>query len=465
MEKEYDGIELPVTGQLPEELQGTLYRNGNGRFEHQGISYQHLFDGDGMPLAFRFENGKISYRNRYVRTREFVAEEKAGKMMYRSFGTNIPGGIWSNLGKMRFKNASNTNLIWHAGKLLSLWEGGLPHVLDPDTLDTLERYDFEGVLQNPFGGIERLINPELPFSAHPKLHSGTGVLHNFGTLAGVKQRLLLYEVSPEGQARISQVIPLEQLAFTHDFVLTDSGYKVFFLVPVAFNIWKAFSGLESAVDSIQVDRKRPTQILIIGPDGSQTTLESPFCFLFHYVNGFELDAHTLVVDALALPDFPTGEQTSRLLNGEPFDGLKGQLWRYTISVDQKKVKRELLTDYGAELPNIHPELGGKPYRYLWSMSSPGQPDRPLLDGLAKMDMYTKKVKFLDLQGSLPGEPVYVPKANAKSEDDGWLLYMLFQATNEVTELVVADAKDLGTVATARLPHNVPLGFHGFWKED
>lgn len=462
VEQEFDGVALPVEGVIPEELSGTLYRNGNGRFEHQGIPYNHLFDGDGMPVAFKIENGKITYRNRYVRTREFVKEEAAGKMLFRSFGTNIPGGIRTNLGRMRFKNASNTNIVFHAGKLLSLWEGGLPHVLDPDTLETIERYDYEGRLKNPFGLIDRLINPELPFSAHPKIHPTTGVLHNFGTLAGATQRLLTYEVSPDGEASISQIIPLKQLSFTHDFVLTDKGYQVFFLVPVAFNVFKAFSGLESPVDSIKVERNKPTQVLVIHPDGQQQRIEMPFCFLFHYVNGFELDEQTLVVDALALPDFPTGEQTQKLLQGEAFDGLKGRLWRNTIHLDSGRVDREQLTTYGLELPNIHSSRQGLPYRYVWGISSPDQEDRPLLDGLSKVDLQSGETTFLELFGKLPGEPVFVPKENATAEDDGWLLYVLFDAETISSDLIIADASSLETVASAKLPHNIPLGFHGFW---
>ena len=61
----------------------------------------------------------------------------SGRMLYRGFGTNLPGGFFANALRMRFKNAANTSVVWHGGKLLALWEGGLPHRLDPTTLDTL----------------------------------------------------------------------------------------------------------------------------------------------------------------------------------------------------------------------------------------------------------------------------------------------------------------------------------------
>ena len=149
---EFDDVPLElVEGALPPDLVGTLLRNGNGHFEQHGVLYDHLFDGDGMVARFRFDGQRVIYRNRYVRTDEFVAEEAAGRMLYRSFGTNLPGGLRANFGKTQFKNTANTSLIAHGGHLLALWEGGLPHALDPDSLATLGRFDYGGVLRNPFG--------------------------------------------------------------------------------------------------------------------------------------------------------------------------------------------------------------------------------------------------------------------------------------------------------------------------
>ncbi len=465
VEKEFANEPLPVKGQIPAALRGTLYRNGNGRFVHQGIPYDHLFDGDGMIASFTLSDAGIQYSNRYVRTREFVAEEQAGKMLYRGFGINLPGGIRTNFMKMRFKNTANTSLIWHAGQLLALWEGGLPHRIDPQTLDTLDRYDYGGVLQNRFSPIDRLINPELPFSAHPKVHPDTGVLHNFGTAAGMRQRLVMYEVQPDGQARISQTIPLSELIFTHDFVLTQSGYRIFFLTPVSFDVFRAFTGLSSPVASIRVDRRKPTKVLVVAPDGRLTALETDFCFVFHFVNGYEQSDRHLVVDALTLPDFPSAESTKGFLRGEVSDDLKGQVWRYRLDLERGRIERERLTGFGAELPNHHPGRQGRPYRYAWSISSPDLPERPILDGLLKLDVQSGETAFRDLRGSLPGEPLFVPAPEGRTEDEGWLLYTLFDAEQQKTELVIADAANLSTLATARLPYNIPLGFHGLWLQE
>ena len=465
VEKEYRRHPLNIEGQIPEGLEGTLFRNGNGRFEHQGVKYNHLFDGDGMITKFRFQDGNIHYTNRYVYTREFVAENKAGRMLYRSFGTNLPGGWRRNLLKMRFKNAANTSLVWHGSKLLALWEGGLPHEMDPLSLETLGRYDYGGVLKNDFSPVDKWINPELPFSAHPKVHPDTGVLHNFGTAAGTKQRLVLYEVQPDGQAAISQIIPLEEVTFTHDFVLTHRGRKIFFLTPVAFDLFRAFSGLESPVASMRIDRSKKTTILVIDENRQVQRLETDFCFVFHFANGYDLENDKVIVDGYIMDDFPSAESVKAFVEGEPTEGPMPILTRFELDLRKGKVQRTILSDHPGELPGLPPAREGLPYRYIWSIAAPPETKVAILHGLAKVDTQEKTTRYKDFAPHLPGEPVFVPKPGAQAEDDGWLLMLLFDSEVMRTKLLILEASDLSELASAELPHNIPLGFHGFWTSD
>jgi all-trans-8'-apo-beta-carotenal 15,15'-oxygenase len=47
---------------------------------------------------------------------------------------------------LKQKNVANTNIIYWAGRLLALWEGGLPHRLEADSLRTLGTYTFKGAI-------------------------------------------------------------------------------------------------------------------------------------------------------------------------------------------------------------------------------------------------------------------------------------------------------------------------------
>jgi 8'-apo-carotenoid 13,14-cleaving dioxygenase len=60
--------------------------------------------------------------------------------------------------------------------------------------------------------------------------------------------------------------------------------------------------------------------------------------------------------------------------------------------------------------------------------------------------------------------VPVSKVNAASEADVWLLTLVLDGASRTTELRVLDGSDVTAppVATVRLPHVVPFGFHGNW---
>src|SRR4051812_14970332 len=93
---ECDAPFLKVTGELPRELNGTLYRNGpNPQFDAPGA---HWFVGDGMLHAFHLENGRASYRNRWVRTPKWQAEHDAGRALFGGFGQRLPGATASTAG-------------------------------------------------------------------------------------------------------------------------------------------------------------------------------------------------------------------------------------------------------------------------------------------------------------------------------------------------------------------------------
>ena len=76
----------------------------------------------GMLHAVRFQAGRVSYRNRWVRTEKFELEKAAGRRLFGMFGNPMTTDP-SVQGK--HYNTGNTNLILHGGKLLALMEGSL----------------------------------------------------------------------------------------------------------------------------------------------------------------------------------------------------------------------------------------------------------------------------------------------------------------------------------------------------
>ncbi|MHB8621689.1 MAG: carotenoid oxygenase family protein, partial [Chloroflexota bacterium] len=213
LEAETEG-ELEVSGRWPEDISGRLYRIGPARNDVYGERYKHWFDGDGMVHAFDIAGERVSYRNRFVDTAKKRAEDAAGQRLFGGFGT-APTGNPIQKFRRGYGNSSNTNIVWHAGKLLALWEGGRPHRLDPETLNTLGEEDFDGAL--PIGR---------PFSAHPKYDPRTGELINFGMTYGRTARLDLYSVDRSGKLRSLPPVTLPAAALIHDFAVTASKIVV-----------------------------------------------------------------------------------------------------------------------------------------------------------------------------------------------------------------------------------------------
>ncbi len=159
---ECDAPFLKVKGELPRDLNGTLYRNGpNPQFDAPGA---HWFVGDGMLHAFHLENGRASYRNRWVRTPKWQAEHDAGRALFGGFGRKLPDAPVTAIPD---GGVANTNIIFHGGRLLALEEAHLPMEIEPGTLATLGSCNYGGGIKGPF-------------TAHPKIDPVTGEMMFFG---------------------------------------------------------------------------------------------------------------------------------------------------------------------------------------------------------------------------------------------------------------------------------------------
>ena len=186
--REFASTELPpLAGALPENLQGTLYRNGPGCLERGGQRAGHWFDGDGAILAVRFAGGKASACYRYVRTAGYEEETRADRYLFPNYGQTAAGPFWNNWLRP-VKNAANTSVLALPDKLLALWEGGWPHGLNLD----------DPITQGP----ESLgwLSAGQSFSAHPKRDPQTGELYNFGTNPGRNAELVAVSLRSGGRA-------------------------------------------------------------------------------------------------------------------------------------------------------------------------------------------------------------------------------------------------------------------------
>jgi all-trans-8'-apo-beta-carotenal 15,15'-oxygenase len=464
--QELTRVPLPVAGEIPTGIDGVLFRNGPGRFERGTTRYAHPFDGDGHCVRLDIGPQGVQLTNRFVRTQEYLAEERSGRMRYRAFGTNLPGGLPANLLRMRIKNAANTSVIWHGGRLLALWEGGPPHRLDPHSLATLGPESFDGRLHNqaagPLGWLARRLAPLLPFSAHPCLDADTGELINFGLVFGRPNRLMLYRVDRWGRMAEPESYDLPRFSFVHDFAVTRRW--ICFLLPQAdYDVARSLLGLKTPIGSLRIATERPMQALLIRRPPNRVG-ERPVLidcvpgFVFHIAQAFDGEDGALVLDVVRYRQFPAFDDLESLYR-RPHPGMVPRLKRLRLDPAAGRCAIEPWGERAFELPVTAAGALGAPRRCIYGVGAPPGRDAPFLTAIQRLDTQTGEIRVRDFGLDLAGEPILVP-ANDGSE--GCLLSLVHRADQGHTDLVCLRASDLRVLATATLPCVIPLGFHGCW---
>ena len=458
---EYDYSIDDIEGKIPAALQGTLFRNGPGLLEVNGQRLHHPFDGDGMVCAIAFDGGRAHFRNRFVRTEGFLAEQKAGKILYRGvFGTQKPGGLLANAFDFQLKNIANTNIIYWGDKLLALWEAAEPHRLDPKTLETIGKDYLNGILEEGDA-----------FAAHPRIDPSCkqdGVepcLVNFSIKPGLSSTITIYEFNPAGKLLRRQSRSIPGFAFIHDFAITPN-YCIFFQNPVSFNPIPFLLGFRGAGECVKLEPDKPTRIVVIPRHSKEPMrfLETRSGFIFHHANAFEQD-DTIYIDSICYESFPEVESGSDFREVD-FDAIApGQLWRFTLNLSEQTVQRRLLEERCCEFPSVHPNHVGRPYRYLFMGAAHNARGNAPLQAILKLDVTTGKEQLWSAapQGYV-SEPIFVPRPNGSGEDDGWVLTLVYDASKHRSDVVILDGRDLnqGPVARLHLKHHIPYGLHGSW---
>ncbi|WP_017324850.1 carotenoid oxygenase family protein [Synechococcus sp. PCC 7336] len=441
-----------IDGSLPTELVGTLFRNGPGGLDISGQDYGHPFDGDGAICAITFCGDKAHFRNRYVRTPEFLAEQQAGRILYRSvFGTQRAGGFWNNWFDFNFKNPANTNVVYQGGKLLALWEADVPYRLDPATLETLGKEDFNGVLSKGQA-----------FTAHPRIDPETGDLIAFGVDPGPTSTLYFYRVDPDGKLAEVTSHKIPGFCFLHDFALTPN-YRIFFQNPVSFNPIPVALGLRPPAACIELDPKANTRIIAFDRQGKPRTFTTDPGFIFHHANAYE-EGDRIIVDSLCYDDYmslePGSDYREVVFEEIPY----ARLVRYELDLQAGTASHEAIVDRPCEFPALNPACVGRKQRYTYVGTTHAAGPNAPLQAVMKVDMETRSQQIHSFapRGYLGGDPVFVPRLGGETEDDGWIVVLVFDAVKERSDVVILDARNLEgkPVAVLHLKHHIPYGLHG-----
>ncbi|MBL8552140.1 MAG: carotenoid oxygenase family protein [Hyphomonadaceae bacterium] len=165
---EADVHDCEVIGEIPKGLNGSLYRCGPDT-QYPTLDGDFIINGDGMVSMFRFEDGHVDFRCRYVKTARLLAERKARRRLYGRYRN--PYTDLAAAPREDRDNTGNTTAFAHNGRLFALREDSHPHEIDPQTLETLPTFSFDGALKSK------------TLTAHPKIDPETGEWWGYGLFA------------------------------------------------------------------------------------------------------------------------------------------------------------------------------------------------------------------------------------------------------------------------------------------
>ena len=435
-------LDLTVLGRLPPELNGVFYRNGpNPQFEPRGR--YHWFSGDGMVHAFFVEDGRVRYLNRYVRTPKWKLEHAAGRAMFGGFDPRAtdPSVAGQDGG------VANTNIVWHAGKLLALEEGHPPTAMDPETLETL------GYVDDYRGNL----------TAHPKIDPKTGemVWFAYGVGAPLSATVSYGVTDAAGRVVRRDDFQAPFPSMVHDFLVTEH-HALFPILPLTGSLPRAMAG----GPAFAWEPDKGSHVGVMRRAAGVETMrwfETDPCYVFHPMNAWEADDR-IFADVMAYdrpPLFPS-------LDGAAHAPTEARLvrWTFDLASPTNAIGSEPLDDLPGEFPRFDERFAGLPYRHGWFAANSRSTSDVRFDAIAHVDHASgKRSVYAFPAGDAPGEPVFVPRGDDAEEGDGWVLALVYRGNEDRSDFAVFEAQDIaaGPIALAGLPQRVPFGFHGNWR--
>ncbi|HSW17552.1 MAG TPA: carotenoid oxygenase family protein [Ramlibacter sp.] len=445
---EEDSFEdLPIIGEMPTDFAGLYVRNGPNAFYPPQWRY-HAYDGDGMLHAVRFDHGRVSYRNRWVRTAGLQEEVAAGQALWK--GLKEP--FRKDRPDQPLKNTSNTDVKYHAGRLVSMWyRSGMPYAVDPYTLETLGTADYDGALDR--------------ISAHSRPDEHTGELLWFD-YSLTKPYMRYGVIGPDRKARHAIEVPLPGPNLPHDMAVTER-YTILHDFPLRPDP----EALAVGRYKVRFHADEPSRFAVLPRHGQAHEIrwfEAKPAYMLHVVNAWEDgDEVVMVGTPYRLHEDDQGRadvrRLERTINQRQRDFLLYE-WRFDLKTGQTR-ERVIDDVLNSEFPVINGAYQGRRNRWTYNIVFPqGGREEPRFPGLAKFDLETGGyIAYSAGPQYFYNEPGFAPRDNPTSEDDGYLVTLVWNPQDERSEIQVFDCLGArlaqGPVARVLLPRRVPHGFH------
>ncbi len=449
--EEFNAADMKVTGTIPRDIDGVYLRNTQNQV-HEPLGRFHIFDGDGMVHMMSFHDGKAEYRNRFVRTKGFIAEQEAGASLWAGIMESPSRSRRHGWGAQEgIKDSSSTDVVVHAGLGLSTYyQCGEGYRFDPLTLEQLGTAGWV-----PLDGI----------SAHPKVDESTGELLFFNYSKHAPY--MHYGVVDANDKLVHYIpVPTPGPRLPHDMAFTKH-YAI-------LNDFPLFWDPELLTQGHHVVRfypQMPSRFAIVPRRGQTADIrwfEAAPTFVLHWLNAYE-EGDEIVLDGYfeeqpmppSHPNAPPG--LGRMMSYLDQHMMLPKLHRWRFNLKTGKTREERLDDRILEFGMINQQYAGRKYRYAYSaVQTPGM---FLFEGLVKHDLDTGKSWTIGFgPGRYGSESPFAPRINARDEDDGYLVSFIVDENQGTSECVLVDCKNFeaGPVCSIQLPHKIASGTHSTW---
>ena len=454
---------LEVEGTIPADVEGAFFRavpdNAHAPMFEDDIALNH----DGMIARFNITGGAVDFDIRYVETERYLAEKAARKALfgrYRNPFTDDPSVAGMD------RTVANTTPVWHAGRLFMTKEDGRGYEVNPHTLATAGKWDYQGKLKSQ------------TFTAHPRVDDRTGELFFFGYEAGglCDPNVAYCIADKQGNLVKEQWFEQPYLSTIHDFVITEK-YAIFPIFPTLADLDRLKAGGAHWAHH----QDKPSYVGIMpryGDVSEMRWIEGPVgVSCFHEVNAYE-DGDLVHID-LCLTN-SNAFAFMREAGGVHIDQreLQGALTRWTIdmSKDQLAIAERPIGPPG-DLCRLADADQGRPYNRAWYLSmNPQAKGPPMLGGpvganfnaLLRIEPGNGRITMMEVPpGAGISEPAHI--TSAAPGHGGWLVMVVDipnspNPSDYSSELwvVEADAVENGPVAKVKTGLPLRSQVHGTW---
>ena len=450
--------------EIPNWLNGKYFRNGSGLYDLGEESYKHFFDGLAMIHAYEFQNGKATYTNKFLNSKDYQKSTSEKKIAYTEFAStperNLFQKIWVTLHpSQQFGDNASINFMDLAHELVAISDVPVPMEIDFATTNTVGEFTYTDSLN-------LVIN-----SPHPQYDSIAKENINFGIeLSVFGPQYVIFKIKDGTRERVPICkIPTLHASYMHSFIVSEN-YIILTEHPLVLDLLTLVSmGMTGAslIQAFHWKAELGTTFLVVEKTTGKLAGKfkvDPF-FTFHHVNAFEKDGE-LLVDLSTYPNMDVIDKfyLSQIFSPNGGNIPAGELRRYSLNLSKKTSSYKVLSNQGFEMPIINPDFFTLPYQFTYGVSCNPQKPNDFNNQIIKIDVNSGKYITWFEEGTYPTEPVFVKNPNSRKEDAGVCLSVVLDAKNQNSFLLVLDAESFTEIARATIPHLIPFGFHGIFAQ-